>query len=295
MKRTLAAFVLVSLCLTACGTHKHIFSEADCIRPATCTECGETADEALGHTASVGICQRCGVIQNEGILVQLNDLFADIMEQGTALIECTSEIGTMSEQLQYEQFLEADKHTATTTSTYEEILSTCAGFEELNTIVYQTNLLKNACPPPVSGNDATSLANQAVLYQLYFQQLSSSCSYLSESLDSLAGNGEHPREVAYYEEVPSIPAPDSIIYDISYHSTQNAPGNVQYMYLLGDSETDATLNYNLFLAAIKMNTELQIDISDSMAIIYQNGNMVSVMMASNDPSIGYFLAVSFQK
>lgn len=66
------------------------------------------------------------------------------------------------------------------------------------------------------------------------------------------------------------------------------------MYLLGDSETDATLNYNLFLSAIEANTELTIDISDSMTILSQNGNMVSVMMAGNDPSIGYFLAISFR-
>ena len=54
------------------------------------------------------------------------------------------------------------------------------------------------------------------------------------------------------------------------------------------------LNYNLFLSAIETNTELKVDVSDSMVIVSQDGKMVSVMMAGNDVSIGYFLTVSFQ-
>lgn len=301
MKRMRNFYVVVlisiqSLFLASCGQlHSHVYSAADCIHPATCIECGATHGDALGHTSVIGTCTRCGEIENEDILATLNTDFLQMMEVGTPLFDCLSGITALDASIQYEKLLEADKYSAMMISIYEEIISVCANYKELNTVAYQTNLLRNTCPPSISGSDATSLANQAVLYQLYFQQLSSSCSYLSESLDYLAGNGEQPGEVAYFEEIPDIPTPDSIIYGISYHATQSAPGNVQYMYLLGESETDATLNYNLFLLAIEANTELKVDISDSMAIIYQNGNMVSAMMAGNDTSVGYFLTVSFQK
>ncbi len=301
MKRMWKFYVIVlvtiqALLFVSCDQpHSHSYTAADCVHPATCTECGETNGEALGHTSVIGVCARCGEIGNEDILAKLNTNFEQMMEAGSPLFSCLSGILDLDVNAQYEKFLEADRYTATMASIYKEIIKVCINSDELNNIDYQINLLLNACPPPISGNDATSLANQGALYQLYLQQLSSSCNYISESLNYLAGNGGYPKEITYFEEVPEMPTPDSIIYDISYYSTQNAPGNIQYMYLLGDSETDATLNYNLFLAAIKKNTELRVENSDSMAMLSKNGNMVSVMLAGNDPSIGYFLTVSFHE
>lgn len=296
--RKFYAIVLIfiqSLFLVSCGQpHNHLYSEADCVHPATCVECGATQGDALGHTSVIGACSRCGEVGNEDILATLNTKFEQMMDAGTPLFDCLTGVTALDDGTQYEKFLEADKYVAIMVSTYEEIISACANYEELNGIVYQTNLLRYACPPPISGSDATSLANQGVLYQLYLQQLSSSCSYMSECLAYLSGNGGQLAKVAYFEEVPDIPTPDSVIYGISYESTVNAQGNIQYMYLLGDSETDATLNYNLYLSAIEASTELQVDISDSMAMVSQNGNLVSAMMAGNDSSIGYFLTVSFR-
>lgn len=294
-KRSIAFLIATMLILlSACRTHRHQYSDATCNHPAVCAECGETEGEALGHTSAIGVCSRCGEIGNEELLATINKNFEEMMEVGTPLFSCLSGISDLDASAQYEKFLEADQYTATMAGIYEKIVAVCADLEELDTIVYQTKLLKNACPPAISGSDATSLANQGVLYQLYLQQLSSSCCYISECLDYLAGNRERPEAIPYFEEVPQMPTPDAILYGISYHSTQTAPGNIQYMYLLGDSETDAMLNYNLFLSAIGANLEMEVDISDSMAILYQNGNMISVMMAGNDSSIGHFLAISFQ-
>ncbi len=287
-------YVLIATLLSACGTHQHTFVDADCNNPAICSECMETTGEALGHTSAIGVCSRCGEIGNEELLATLNTNFAQMMEAGTPLFSCLSGVADLDANTQYEQFLEADKYTAAMASIYEEIITVCTDFEELKGIVYQTNLLKSTCPPPISSSDATSLANQGVLYQLYLQQISSSCNYMSESLDYLAGNRDKQVEISYFEEVPNMPTPDSVIYGISYKTTENAVGNIQYMYLIGDNETDAMLNYNLFLSAIETNTELKVDVSDSMVIVSQDGKMVSVMMAGNDSSIGYFLTVSFQ-
>ena len=51
MKRlTSVVFSLILvLLLTACG-HTHTWQEATCTLPETCSACGETRGEALGHT-----------------------------------------------------------------------------------------------------------------------------------------------------------------------------------------------------------------------------------------------------
>lgn len=50
-----------------CGKEKtevlpahHVYREATCITPLTCTRCGATAGSALGHTTGLGICGNCG-------------------------------------------------------------------------------------------------------------------------------------------------------------------------------------------------------------------------------------------
>lgn len=293
-KRIMFLCLTIMFVFTACSKHKHTFVDADCNNLAICSECRETTDEALGHTSVIGVCSRCGEIGDKELLATLNSNFEQMMEAGTPLFSCLSGIADLDANTQHERYLEADKYTDTMMCIYDKIITICANSEELKPIVYQTNLLKNTCPPPISGSDATALANQGILYQLHLQQLSSSCSYMSEIMGYLSGNGNQPAGIQYFEEVPDMATPDSIIYGISYKSTENAPGNIQYMYLIGDDETDAMLNYNLFISAIELGTGLKVDISDSMAMVFQNGNMVSVMMAGYDSSIGYFLTVSFQ-
>lgn len=40
--------------------HSHTFTEATCEKPATCTTCGETKGNALGHKYNEGVCIICG-------------------------------------------------------------------------------------------------------------------------------------------------------------------------------------------------------------------------------------------
>ena len=51
MKRIISALLLVImlLSLSACGC-EHEWASATCTSPKTCTKCGETEGEALGHT-----------------------------------------------------------------------------------------------------------------------------------------------------------------------------------------------------------------------------------------------------
>lgn len=54
----------------------HTLVEATCIEPAKCSVCGEVLGEALGHTTSSGVCERCGAEVYETIKGSGDDVVA---------------------------------------------------------------------------------------------------------------------------------------------------------------------------------------------------------------------------
>ena len=68
-------FSILLICtISVCGCgHTHTYSEATCTEPQTCTECGETLGEPLGHdmapatTDAPSTCTRCGYTEGERI------------------------------------------------------------------------------------------------------------------------------------------------------------------------------------------------------------------------------------
>lgn len=282
------------VCLSSCGAHDHTFAAADCTTPATCTECHETEGNPLGHTSTVGVCRRCGKIQNEEVMRTLNSSFTIVMDEGSAVIEDIADIGSLTNATRYSRLAEADEHTGKIVMELNDIIRTCGTEEELDRMAFQAHLLLNVCPSSLSGESDTAIANQIILYQMFLQQLSSSFHYLSQDLDYLAGNCDRPAKVAHYSEIPDMPTPESIIYGISYDSQKIDSGVVQYMYLIGADEADANLNYNIYLRALEAEGRLTYDISDNgYVLVMQSGTMVSAIMAGNDPQTGYFMIVSF--
>lgn len=89
-KRTSLLIVgCVLFCLCACGgtkndpyqpqptstSHTHSFSDATCSSPKTCTDCGETEGNALGHDYVNNKCSRCGEVDPDSLPTDLNSLF----------------------------------------------------------------------------------------------------------------------------------------------------------------------------------------------------------------------------
>lgn len=74
MKKTIVVIALVITFLATGCSHQHKFSSATCTSPETCTECGETQGEALGHEVEFGICGRCGEVVGADILNQIKAL-----------------------------------------------------------------------------------------------------------------------------------------------------------------------------------------------------------------------------
>ena len=111
--------------LSSCGAHQHQYTKATCDNPAFCSLCGETNGGALGHTSVIGVCSRCGTIGNEELLTEINSMFTEVMDVGTLLFSCLSDIIALNAIAQYNHFLEADKYTAIMVSVYEEIIEAC--------------------------------------------------------------------------------------------------------------------------------------------------------------------------
>ncbi|MBD5532580.1 MAG: hypothetical protein HDQ98_10370 [Lachnospiraceae bacterium] len=76
MRRRLQLLSIITgilvLGLTGCG-HRHVWEDAACMAPKTCSECGETEGEALGHTwadatcAEPKTCSVCGETEGEAL------------------------------------------------------------------------------------------------------------------------------------------------------------------------------------------------------------------------------------
>lgn len=72
MKKTVCLLLAVALLFaaTACA-HEHEYAEATCTEPETCTICGETKGESLGHTVDIGVCTRCKEMINRDDIEKL--------------------------------------------------------------------------------------------------------------------------------------------------------------------------------------------------------------------------------
>jgi hypothetical protein len=74
MKKGTIWFVLFIACMMISGCSKkdeHVWNEATCTVPKTCSECGATEGEALGHDTEIGKCDRCGEWQNEDVVSEI--------------------------------------------------------------------------------------------------------------------------------------------------------------------------------------------------------------------------------
>lgn len=97
----MTAIILVGI--TACS-HEHEYSEATCTEPKTCTICGETEGEALGHTVDIGICSRCGEAVAKEDLLAIDDMLNTIEDYDneiTAYIEKGNDVYSFEDKLAY--------------------------------------------------------------------------------------------------------------------------------------------------------------------------------------------------
>lgn len=128
---------------------------------------------------------------------------------------------------------------------------------------------------------------------MYFQQMASSFSYLSEDMKHISEGEELVPLIAYFDEMAKMPEPDTIIYDVTFSGKETQDGVVKYTYNSGNDSTDAQMNYNLYLIAIGMDSGLTLQFDNAAAYVYDGDEMVSALMAGADDNIGNFFMVTF--
>lgn len=78
----LLAFIVATSLLCACK-HEHVWTEATCTTPKTCSACGETEGEPLGHSWKEATynapktCTVCGATEGEPKKIEVTALFLD--------------------------------------------------------------------------------------------------------------------------------------------------------------------------------------------------------------------------
>lgn len=265
MKRICVLVLCVSMLLSGCGMAQN----------------EQGTDNNINQTES-----------NETVLEKVNADFQQIMTIGTDLMSVLEAMTTKNE---YESLKKADGYVKDMKLLYSDLLAICEKNEDMAGMLFQLKILDHSCPNPIAGKDTTSINNQKILYQLHLKQLSSSFTYMSEYMDYLAGNRSKPDGVAYFKEVAEMPTPDTVMYEITYDSEKTDSGVKQYMYLIGDTEEDANMNYNAYIVALGTIDGLSVEITSNAVYVNKNGSMVSAMMAGTDSQKGRFMIVSFQE
>ncbi len=67
--------------------HCHSYAQADCTTPKTCTDCGYTRGEALGHAYIEGTCTRCGNIDTSFVALAAGSWQTDALNESGSQLE----------------------------------------------------------------------------------------------------------------------------------------------------------------------------------------------------------------
>ena len=220
------------------------------------------------------------------------DSFESIEKNVADLIVCFEGYTDMNPSDKYEAVKKAETYTKMMKADYDDFIDHYQGNGQLENIVYQIRLLKNIIPQPID-NSEQALNNAAVLYQLYFQQISSSFSIIASNIDDIERKQDISYFVGYYDELKNMPMPDTMIFGIELSSKVKEDGIIKYTYILDTDNVNAQLNYNLFLIAVGMDTGLSLTFDGNAAYVYKENIMVSVIMAGKDDKLGNFFMVSF--
>ena len=228
------------------------------------------------------------IVGDDAIIQQIEE----VESVGYALFDCFDGFADMDSTSKYKVVKNAEKLTASMNSELDDIISKCKEDEKYVNIVFQVRMIQNLIPQPVSSDDQ-SLNNAAVLYQLFFQQLSSSFTLMSNDLNAISENRPIQNYIEYFDEMEKIPVPNTIIAGIDFDSKVEESNTVKYTYLTGRDDTDAQLNYNLYLVAIGMDSGLSLKFDGAAAYVYEGSKLVSAVMAGSDSELGNFFIVSF--
>lgn len=146
---------LIIIFISGCNNnllHKHTWEEATCTKPQTCTECGETIGETLGHSTNIGMCSRCGEKINEELVLDIVSISGKI---STITNKAFSYVDSASYYTNYSKYNLAYNELMKVTEYLEEIIDICGDYIELSKLKDLTQKVINNLPskPKSSSSD----------------------------------------------------------------------------------------------------------------------------------------------
>ncbi len=185
--RTVFAGGLVCFALLGCG-HEHVWKEATCTEPKTCSECGETEGEALGHdwkeatctepmtcarcgdtqgdpnphSTDMGICQTCGKAINFDTFKQFSDEISKIKASDNGIMVNAKTLDGM-----YNGATKIYTETITAIDSYQKIYDNYKDYEGISSVINYIDDAIKAKPskPQKSKESLISFAEEMTTFQ----------------------------------------------------------------------------------------------------------------------------------
>lgn len=146
--------------------HKHIYNDATCKTPKTCTLCGIIEGEKLSHTVNIVKCETCGELQNEELVEKIINYISFVNENSTYCnkIVNSADVGSLIDC--YNKFLNVSEKLNDNQMYFEEIVKLCDNYEELSNIKNNCNSLLDI-KVSISNSDVDSLVDFLTQFQSY--------------------------------------------------------------------------------------------------------------------------------
>ena len=150
---SLAFSALLLVSLTGCF-HKHTFADATCTEPKTCTVCGETEGEPLGHTCEIGTCKQCGEFQNSDLWKKITD-YIDKADQSITVE--TTMIGNSSDP--YFSIVNSQKYVDGAQLYLSSASTLCGSYKELVNLRLVLHDAAESVPSKLSSSSSADMIN----------------------------------------------------------------------------------------------------------------------------------------
>lgn len=147
-------------------THEHIYKEATCEKPKTCTICGKTDGDILPHTTNIGKCENCGKLQNEELAKSIINNISSISENTTNCNNIVQSANLNSPTDCFSKFSSTSTNIKSNNTYLEKVIELCGEYEELKNIKENcTSLL--SLEVNINGSDTNSLTVFLQNFQSY--------------------------------------------------------------------------------------------------------------------------------
>lgn len=146
--------------------HEHIFTEATCTVPKTCTICGIVEGTTLLHTTDIGKCTLCEQLQNEELVLEIGN---NVTMLGENITNCSAEIQSAnlnSTRDCFNKFYSASIKLKENKKYCESIIQLCGEYEELSSVKENCNEILNI-NLDITSSDIDSLTGFLMEYKSY--------------------------------------------------------------------------------------------------------------------------------